>query len=593
MPAELKILCGGQTPAFDQNAGKIAQFLGVRFSCCTPGSNGNGARLADPSGRQESLVVTTWAALKQLVGTGKNIADVLKEAKAIFVYGWNESADCHEFLRQLTAGAILGAKANGQSSHRISVAADSAEVSLQWAGLDFEVASGAGGVGFQLPGGASDARTLISRDGEPFFVQLAVGGTPLLLLGQEEIADLDGPAPKDGSALKEFERLVPLMMFIRRYCGGQCWQAPALWASFIIDDPLLRPRYGCLDYYKLLESMERQRYAACIAFIPWNYRRTDPRMAAFFQAHSDRYTICVHGCDHTHREFCILDETRLRELTKKALWRMEQHQWLSGLPFAPVMVFPQGLFSARAMEVLAESRFLAAVNTSPYPVDCGQDCLTLREILEPAVTKFSNFPLFTRRYPQCPAECILDLFVGKPLLLVEHHGYFRDGCKTAGDFVAKLNALAPRLQWTDLNTICSRVSLDRVDAHHRRHIRFYTDRFSLTADAAGIQSALLYRRVSPDERSTSASINGRRVDVLIAGQSLEIPISLEPFARAEIVLERKHPDIQRRAGRQGLLDTTKVLLRRSACEFRDNFLDKSPWASKMAERSLKWLRDSK
>jgi hypothetical protein len=585
---ELKEFCAPQPRAVDGRAGKIAEFLGVPFSS-TPGANGNGAASRD----RESIGMAHWKALQELTGSEQKISTFLQPLRALFVYGWNESPECNEFLRQLTGGAVLRAKSNPQSSHRISVAADSADLSLQWAGLDFEIASGAGGVSFELSGGARNARILISRDGEPFFVQLTVAGTAVLLLGQEEIADLDAPASKEGSALMEFERLAPLLMFMRRYFGGQCWQAPATWASLIIDDPLLRRRYGYLDYHQLLESMERQRYSACIAFIPWNYRRTDPRMAAFFQAHSDRYSICVHGCDHTDREFCSPDERRLAELTKKALWRMERHQQLSGLPFAPVMVFPQGLFSRRAMEILAESQFLAAVNTSPHPVDCGPDGLTLRELLEPAITRFSNFPLFTRRYPKNLAECVLDLFVGKPLLLVEHHGYFRDGGAAAEEFVAKLNAVAPRLQWADLNTICTRASLNRVDAQNHRHIRFYTDRFSLTADAAGLPSCTLYRRALPDEQLTSASINGRRVEVLFAGQYLKIPISLEPLARAEIVLERKRAGSQSRVGQQGLLDTTKVLLRRSASEFRDNVLDKSPWASKLAGRSLKWLRDSK
>ena len=125
------------------------------------------------------------------------------------------------------------------------------------------------------------------------------------------------------------------------------------------------------------------------------------------------------------------------------------------------------------MEVLAESRFLAGVNTSPYPVDCQRGCLTLRETLEPAITRFSNFPILTRRYPRLSPDCVMDLFVGKPLLLVEHHDYFRNGCGAAEEFVSKLNAVEPQLQWTDLDTICSQVSLTRTDDRGARQILLY------------------------------------------------------------------------------------------------------------------------
>jgi hypothetical protein len=593
MAAELKILCGNGAAALERNAGKAAQFLGVPFSCNSPAGNGAGGGRPEHLAGQKSVVVASWTALKERTGSRKDIVDFLGGVKALLVYGWEESAVSNEFLAELTEGAVRRAKANAQPAHRICVAAGSGDICQQWAGLEFEVDSGAGGVEFELTGTKPDRRILISRDGEPFFVQLSVAGTQLLLLGCEEIADLAAPVSRGCSPLKQFERLAPLMMFLRRCFGDRCWQAPEMRGSFIIDDPLLRRRYGRLDYEKLLESMERQRYAACVAFIPWNYRRTDPRTAALFAAHPDRYSICVHGCDHTAREFCGTDEQRLGDLTRKALWRMDQHERLSGVGFAPVMVFPQGLFSTRAMQVLGQSRFLAAINSSPYPVDLAEKSLTLEDFLAPAFTAFSSVPLFTRRYPKNVAECVLDLFVGKPLLLVEHHGYFREGFGAVESFIAKINALAPGLQWTDLGTICSRACLQKRGENDELRIRFYTDRFLVTNPSMRRQSYVLCRGVLAGERSISATVNGRRVDVLFDGGQLEIPLTLEPSESAQIVLERRRVEVQWGGGQQGPLDRTKVFLRRSMCEFRDNVLDKSPLASRAAHRALGWLRGSK
>jgi len=42
-------------------------------------------------------------------------------------------------------------------------------------------------------------------------------------------------------------------------------------ACLVIDDPLLKPRYGRLDYKNLLEEMKEHSFFTEIAFIPWNY----------------------------------------------------------------------------------------------------------------------------------------------------------------------------------------------------------------------------------------------------------------------------------------------------------------------------------
>ena len=48
----------------------------------------------------------------------------------------------------------------------------------------------------------------------------------------------------------------------------------------------------------------------------------------------------------------------------EALERMNRHQRRTGVPYEPIMVFPQGIFSERAMSVLKRRNFVAAVNTT-------------------------------------------------------------------------------------------------------------------------------------------------------------------------------------------------------------------------------------
>src|SRR5262249_54262651 len=154
-------------------------------------------------------------------------------------------------------------------------------------------------------------------------------------------------------------------MFLRASLGTAVWNGNEPQACFIIDDPPLTPRYGFLDYQRLLETAQRENFCASIAFIPANYKRSDGRTARLFASQPERLSLCVHGCDHTWGEFEGSDAARLRERADQALAWMERHQTLSGVGFDNVMVPPQGLFSRAGMKALKDSGgYLAVVNST-------------------------------------------------------------------------------------------------------------------------------------------------------------------------------------------------------------------------------------
>ena len=331
--------------------------------------------------------------------------------------------------------------------------------------------------------------------------------------------------------------------------------------------------------------MEEKRFCTSIAFIPWNYRRTNKNVAVLFQEHGDKFSLSVHGCDHTGAEFGSSDETLLRYKAVKVFERMTIHQQLSGLPFDKVMVFPQGLFSTFAMKALKSCGYLAAVNSTPYPVDIEDDGLTLGELLDVAVTRFSNLPLFVRRYPKNPAELAFDLFLGKPALIVEHHGFFRNGYGVLTDFVDKMNSLEKRLEWSGLAEICSRASLKRVDENGDVHVKFYADLFRLQNDTDRPQNYLLFRRVLSEEPLSGVTINGLHVEFEKETDALKIPLSLNARQVAEIRVERGKFDETPMSYRQGRIHNGKVFVRRLLSEFRDNYVDKSPLLNGVVTRA--------
>ena len=97
-------------------------------------------------------------------------------------------------------------------------------------------------------------------------------------------------------------------------------------ACLIIDDPILRPKYGFLNFERLLEKMKVHNFFTEIAFIPYNYKRSNEEIIRLFTDNTDRFAICIHGCNHMENEFGLENYQHLRNLASTALWRMEEHK---------------------------------------------------------------------------------------------------------------------------------------------------------------------------------------------------------------------------------------------------------------------------
>ena len=261
-------------------------------------------------------------------------------------------------------------------------------------------------------------------------------------------------------------------------------QAAETLACLIIDDPLLKPTYGCLNYEKLLEEMKVHNFFTEIAFIPWNYKRSDAGTVRLFAENPDYYALCVHGCNHTTNEFAGDDYQVLKDLSSTALWRMEQHKRLTGLPYDPVFVFPQGRFSSVAINALKEQGYIAALNSTIWATD--RDEPPVRESQRPATRIFHDFPLFLRRKPKDKPLFKRDLAMGRPIIIGEHHDAFRNGYKEITDLVDWINGLG-EIRWTSLleisehyqekNTIEANLKPDFLPHQSRLNPKVYARRF--------------------------------------------------------------------------------------------------------------------
>src|SRR5438552_17229208 len=298
---------------------------------------------------------------------------------------------------------------------------------------------------------------LIAGEDRAVFLKLNCNGLSVFV-SSERLIDIDAELTTFNFDIRDhFFSAVPFVSYIRWAFPLSSWHAPEASACLVIDDPLLKPTHGFVDFRELLSLMKRYKFSTNIACILWNWRRSAPEVVRLFRENPEQFSLSVHGCDHTRAEFGNSSQQRLYWKTQQALERMNRHESITGICHDPVMVFPQGIFSEAAMSALKRTDLIAAVNNDVVSASPHRRALMISELWDTAVMGYSNFPIFTRRYPWEGIENFaFDALLGKPAIAVIHHDYCSDHCARLVNFIERLNALQYAPTWRSLGEVVRR-----------------------------------------------------------------------------------------------------------------------------------------
>ena len=342
----------------------------------------------------------------------------------------------------------------------------------------------------------------------------------------------------------------------------------------VIDDPLLRPTYGFVDYRELLSLMQRYKFSTNIAFIPWNWRRSDSGITRLFRENPEYYSISVHGCAHTRAEFGSDDSEHLYAKTRQALERMDQHEAATGLAHDRVMVFPQGVFSEAAMRILKRTDLIAAVNNDTISFDRNPRPITVADVWDTAIMAYDNFALFTRRYPWSGVENFaFDSLLGKPVIIVIHHGFCRDHCIRLIEFMERLNALPCPLIWRSLGELVKRSCRQRALSPDVTQVEMYGKELRVENLSDRTKQFLIRRRES-NPSLINEVFAGRR-HIAWNGSDDRIQFEVEVKAGENVTIRLHLHELGEMKERvENLNDRARTMLRRYLCELRDNYVHK-------------------
>jgi hypothetical protein len=567
------ILVQDMPPSFDdERLKRLVEFFGAGCRTVVPSAfNAEFDRAED----HELCVMASASAIQKWCHGFPDATAALdglyQNARFVFVYGFAPEVMSSSIATSLSNGAITDVRRFTRSQLRYQVSSSRPEITKEFSALSFGDVRNSTDFGFLCREDLSGVVPLVTVDGMPLLVLVERSGCKIFLLACSAIADIRERVDGNLDVTRYFSRLVPAAMFLKLAFKDRIWHNKHRVANFIFDDPTLKPSYGYLNYRDLICTMDRTDFASTIAFIPWNYKRTDPGVSELFRQRPDRLSLCVHGCDHTAAEFSTTDLVALNSRVELASARMESLQRRDGLSYSKTMVFPQGRFSSEALTVLKCHNYLAAVNSSASTEASGAaPSLTIADVLQPAVMNYGGFPLFLRRYPDRLEQFAFDLFFGKPLLIVEHHGFLRDGGTRLADFISRLNSFE-NLRWSRLDEIMAKSYLEREISSEIVDFRAYTSRNVIENHAEHKRRFKITKFEPGGIPVQQVLINGRPTEFMVRGDQLRFTIDVPAFSCAvvNIIYKNALPRVQ---PAQGFATRTRVWTRRMLSEFRDNVL---------------------
>jgi hypothetical protein len=481
-------------PDLEARLNLACRFYGIDLDKTPAAENGSGFA-------EEPVAVVIEASCLDLVLPSA----IPATARGLLIAGVNQETS-DEALKNWTGDAVQAGLASiaAMSNSFVQVSSARADLVHELAGqkLPVDVASGT-----HLEG-TFDSAIISYPDGKPLFVQSSRGSCPVYLL-----ADLTVVHPPDADIwfydYGFFGEIAPYMIFLKQTFGSYAWHADGDYANLTIDDPWLRDAYGRLRFADLLREMDLADFHATIAFIPWNYdRKRSPDVVRLFRERPDRFSLCIHGNNHDHREFYRYEDrpdshwparpfVEHEADIRQGLARMEALRQSGGLSYDPVMVFPHDIAPEPTLELLRKYNFLATANIGKVPLDSApprDPLFWLRRTSDEFGGGLAAIDR-TEAHRRTSADMAVDLFLDNPVLFVEHLLFFANDTAAFNRTARQVNEVCPDVQWASLGTISRHLYLLRDETDGSCTVRAFSPELILRNTGS---ESRLYRIIKRD-----------------------------------------------------------------------------------------------
>jgi len=570
MQEKALLLTADYASADDQRAERLLEFFGVRYLKRRAAELGP----TENKSAEKCRLVCSAQSFARVMGNLQNAsanANLLAtQIHSVFLYSNGDPVAIANVVSQLSGGTISIRRGAGRVT-QWHIANDPDGMCGVMRDLRIQPSATYLRTGdfFHADGGS--LTPLIAGEDKSAFLKLTWNGL-LVFVSSERLIDIDAELTTFNFDIRDhFFSAVPFVSYIRWAFPLSSWHAPETSACLVIDDPLLKPTHGFVDFRELLSLMKRYKFSTNIAFIPWNWRRSAPEVVRLFRENPEQFSLSVHGCDHTRAEFGNSSQQRLYWKTQQALERMNRHESITGICHDPVMVFPQGIFSEAAMSALKRTDLIASVNNDIISADPHPRTITISDVWDIAVMCYS-FPLFTRRYPWEGIENFaFDALLGKPAIAVIHHDYCSDHCASLVNFIEQLNALPCAPIWRNLGEVVRRCYRQREDSPGAVEVEMYGTELRIENRSGQPKRFLIKRREGEPSAIERICTEAQEIGWQTVDGHIDFEIELNP-GENRVIRVKFHDLAGKECNGDNLPYRFKTMLRRYLCEMRDNYV---------------------
>ena len=562
------LLHAGEPSSVQRNIARILEFFGVPWKFQVVEEFRSGAANLGDAAVFASINVTA-----DLITCAEPVNRLAAYGRLFFVYPGERSTLEHHATKAFCEALGLSHRYLPSGEIRLSISKEQPALTGPMTGLAVTARATHSLVAVAKEATESwSFESLITAGDAALFARLCLDGASIYFCGSTAIVDIDKPIHAGYFDVKDdFCDMVPLVLFIRQAFKGVAWEPQELGGCLIVDDPLIKKRYGCFNLENVRGLMRSYGFTTNIAFIPWNQHRTSRGAAEFFRNEADLFSLSIHGCDHTKAEFGETSPSILRARARLAQDRMRGHRERTGIEHEPIMVFPQGVFSSECPGVLKENDFLAAVNTEIAPIHAKTETTRIRDVWDIAIMSYGSFAIFTRRYAKHGIENFaFDLLLGKPCLITTHHDFFRDDGSLVIELMTKLNALKSEIKWRSLGGVIKRACRIRESDEDILDVEMYGSELILRNPSNRAISARVQKRESGADSVARILVGERDVDWNFSKDRVIFRVELPPLSETHLQMkyrQKSEPEMARR----GLGYELSVGARRVLSEIRDEY----------------------
>jgi hypothetical protein len=570
MQEKALLLTADYPSADDRRAERLLNFFGVRYLK----RGATEVELAENKSAEKYRLVCSVQAFRRLVGDLQNVScnsnPIARQIHSVFLYSNRDPVALANAVSKLS-GATISIRRGAGRVIEWHVANEPDGMFGAMRDLRIQPSGAHLGSSDFLNTDGESLTPLIAGEDKAAFLKLNCSGLPVFV-SCEELIDINAELTTFNFDIRDhFFSAVPFVSYIRWAFPHSAWHSPQASACLVIDDPLLKPTHGFVDFAELLSLMKRHKFSTNVAFIPWNWRRSAPEVVRLFRENPEHFSLSVHGCDHTRAEFGGSGQQGLYWKAWQALERMDCHEAITGISHDPVMVFPQGAFSEAAMSALKRTNFIASVNNDIISSDPQPRAITVADVWDIAVMRYP-FPLFTRRYPWEGIENFaFEGLLGKPAIAIIHHDYCSDHCARLVNFIEQVNALKCAPTWRNLGDVVRLSCRQRVVSSAVVEVEMYGTELRIENRSGQPQHFLIKRRECEPSAVQRVCADSQMIPWKPVDDYIDVEIELDP-GETRLIQIRFHDLAQERYTGDSVIYRLGAMARRYLCEVRDNYV---------------------